>query len=353
MGSLYTNFEEPYIEGAELQTQDKKPAGEPLTVNEYYETLPVARTEAEIETFNEDPSPPKAYILDGVQFKNVDGKLEKKFDAVVLDGGTDTIETATLQSSPALTSQACTAKPTYITLKTIVDQNPTAHIKGTRVRIDTHSEPVQVRYVGDYGRVEFSYSCSTRVSFQVDSWINTGMYIHTGKDIFSKEKLFAWKKDIAAGGKVFNADNIRGTVVRTDGNTLSIDSQRLFWKINQVYGWERRSHNLYNTFPLDTYYPYIGVGGLSGVGRTHIPSAGARYDPLIFHEFGHEVYYRRMLGGAEYERLHQNVTLRGQLPTYPACLGALGWEPWAIEGLCAGMLERFCPLIRALFNLSH
>ena len=341
MGSLYTNFEEPYVEGAELRTQSQKPVGEPLTVDEYYETLPVARTEEEVEAFNEDPSPPKAYILDGVQFKNVDGKLEKKFDAVVLDGGTEYIDTTSAQSQPSLSAQACTVKPTHVILKTVIDTRPTAHIKGTRVRIDTYSEPTQVRYVGDNGRIDFNYSCSTKVSFQVDSWTNTGMYMHTGKDILLRERLFAWKKDIAAGGKVFNADNIRGTTVRTDGDTLSIDSQRLFWKTNQVYDWERRSHSLYDTFPLDTYYPYTGFGGLSGVGRTHIPGAGARLDPLIFHEFGHEVYYRRMLGGAEYGRLHQAVTILGRTPAYPVCLDALGWKPWAIEGHCAGMLEGF------------
>ncbi len=339
-GTLYTNFETPYVEGAELQTQSSKPMGEPLTIDEYYDTLPVAKTEADIEAFNEDPSPPKAYILDGVQFKNVDGKLEQKFDAVVLDSGTENIDTASAQSQPSLTAQACTTKSTYVTLKTVIDQRPADHIKGTRVRINTGTGPMQVRYVGDNGRTTFDYSCSTKVSFEVDAWTNTGIYMHTAQALLT-EKLFVWKGSVAAGGKVFTADNIRGTVVRTDGDTLSIDSQRLFWKINQVYDWERKSHSLYDTFPLDIFYPYIGVGGLSGVGRTNIPGAGARQDRLIFHEFGHEVYYRRMLGGAEYNRLHQDVTLRGKTPAYPACLDALGWKTWAIEGPCAGMLEGF------------
>ena len=345
MGTLYVNFEKPYVAGPELSTQASRSIGEPLTIDDYYDTLPVAKNEAEIRAFNEDSSPPSAYILDGVLFKNVDGKLKEPLSAVVLDSGTQSIDGAAAQTQPSLTAQACTVRPTFVTLKTMIDGRPAYHIKGTRVRIDTLSGPVQVRYVGDYGRVDFNFGCNgyNAVDFEVDAWTTTGMYIHTGKDALGRERIFVWKKNVNTGSRELNADTIRGTVVQTvtDIQLYGRDSQRLFWRMNQVYDWERRSHSLYDTFPLDIYYPYVGVGGLSGVGRTHIPALGALSDPLIFHEFGHEVYYRRMLGGAEYGRLHQDVTLRGGPITYPPCLDALGWNAWNIEGHCAGMLEGF------------
>jgi hypothetical protein len=297
-GTLYVDFEPPLEGSFQAQAADKESA--------------------------------PGVVLDGVRLMGEDGQLEP-LDAIMFNVGSESV------AMPQATD--CTRRLTYVNLKTSVDGQTVNFPVNTRVYISDHTYREQVRLVGNNGRLEFYLGCSTQLHFKVLAWTNTGISMHTG-EIF--EKPVMWKKSERASSGSFSADTVRNRNIQmapSTANAFSRKSQRLFFRVNQVYNWERNASTVYNTFPVNIFYPYIfSNGGLAGIGRIMYGDSFALWDAGIFHEFGHEVYYRRMMGASAYNRAHQEV-MAGLPVSYPACLGALGWTLWGVESNCAGLLE--------------
>jgi hypothetical protein len=327
-GTLYVDFEPPLEGSFQAQAADKGDIiGSPITIEDYYKTLPVAKTPQDFYAHQESAP---GVVLDGVRLMGEDGQLEP-LDAIMFNVGSESV------AMPQATD--CTRRLTYVNLKTSVDGQTVNFPVNTRVYISDHTYREQVRLVGNNGRLEFYLGCSTQLHFKVLAWTNTGISMHTG-EIF--EKPVMWKKSERASSGSFSADTVRNRNIQmapSTANAFSRKSQRLFFRVNQVYNWERNASTVYNTFPVNIFYPYIfSNGGLAGIGRIMYGDSFALWDAGIFHEFGHEVYYRRMMGASAYNRAHQEV-MAGLPVSYPACLGALGWTLWRHEGACAGMLE--------------
>lgn len=130
--------------------------------------------------------------------------------------------------------------------------------------------------------------------------------------------------------------------VATSTSNPQYRSLRVFYKINRVYNWERAvPNNPYSSFPLSVVYPDVALETTrAGYGRMFIDQAFYGTDRTLFHEFGHEVYYRRMLGADTYRYHHEQAVKYGRT-ALPLCAGSIGWTPWKYTDGCAGMLEGF------------
>ncbi|WMT58431.1 hypothetical protein [Truepera radiovictrix] len=327
-GTLYIDFEPPQEGLFQAQAADDGDIiGSPITIEDYYQTLPVAKTPQDLYAHQENAS---GVVLDGVRLVGEDGQLEP-LDAIMFDVGSESV------AMPQATD--CTRRLTYINLKTTVDGQAVNFPVNTRVYISDHTYREQVKLVGNNGRLEFYLGCSTQLHFKVLAWTSTGISMHTG-EVFNKPVM--WKKSERASSGSFNADTVRNRNIQmapSTASSFSRKSQRLFFRLNQVYNWERKASTVYSSFPVDAFYPYISSkGSLAGIGRIMYADGFALYDAGIYHEFGHEVYYRRMMGASAYNRAHQEA-VSGLPVSYPACLGALGWSLWGDESNCAGLLE--------------
>jgi hypothetical protein len=252
------------------------------------------------------------------------------------------VETPDAFDDPALSTQACTPKWTHVNLRLEIDTKSRPVPPNTRVFVSGDA-PDQTRYVKDDGRLDFEFGCGRRIHFRVYAFTSTGMYLHT----HTPGSLASWLKTILPGygAPDFTADSIRNaTVMTTEASDATVSRwiQRIWFRINQVYNWERSAHSVYSTFPLSTFYPsndyFNNVRSRAAVGQIQLVDSDADSDITIVHEFGHEVYYRRLLGASEYN-IHQKA-MEGQA-AFPICAGATYWQIWKFTDGCAGMLEGF------------
>ena len=163
-----------------------------------------------------------------------------------------------------------------------------------------------------------------------------------------------------SGNSPLNAASLQGkSYYLADRNTDSArrNSLRVWYKINQVYNWERSAHNLYDTFPLSTVYPDgnpIIFRSRAHFGRMYIEAGDGTNDATLFHEFGHEVYYRRMLGGASYGGYHRDAVATNNTSA-PACAGYANpflKSYWQTTEGCVAMLEGFAEWFSAVLYSS-
>lgn len=104
MGSAYVNFE-PADEGA-LSAQARQAIGEPTTIEEYFNALPVATNQDELEKIQ--AGEPPAVILDDVVYHTADGTALKPLDAVVFNSPTQITDTQLpTEQKPTLQAAAC------------------------------------------------------------------------------------------------------------------------------------------------------------------------------------------------------------------------------------------------------
>lgn len=319
-GSVYVNFEPP--QEGELQAQAAGIVGEPTTIDEYFATLPVATSKSELEAIQAEAPP--AVIADNVSLSTEDGTSATPIDAVILNSPEEVIETQAVSS--------CANESTYVYLKTAVSGSIVNIPVGTNTAVKIGST-WHIRKVEESGRISFSLGCSTLLTFQVgalDGSGSTGIFMTTGNG-----RTISWSKSIRSWSGAFSADSIRGQVIKMSegADSFSLSTQRLYFRVNQVYNWERKFPKPGQTFDryrVEVYFPYGGAGGLSNYGVINYPDGFAYYDAGIFHEFGHQVYYLRMLGLSEYNQ-RRNGT--------PFCPGSLGWLLWEEGDGCSGLLE--------------
>lgn len=331
-GMLLVNFDPP-LKG-ELQAQAVN-VGEPITHEEYVSALPVVTSLTELKTYDADPPP--ALRLDGVRFPEEDGSLSKPVDLVEYNTGSqigDDLDAIAAQAS------GCPSGNTYVYARTYVGSTVPLPV-GTKVFISGDA-PDQTRYVGANGKLCFTFNSGKRLDFRVQGWTSTGIYLHDGGDGY---RLDSWLRTwFAPSGGTLTASNVLGDEMKLARSASDpwYRALRVFYKINKVYDWERFAPgNPYSSFPLSVVYPDTAVWTTrAGYGRMFVDEGDYGYDPTLFHEFGHEVYYRRMLGASQYERYHQNAINLGNT-TMPVCAGSVGWDVWKITDGCAGMLEGF------------
>lgn len=73
----------------------------------------------------------------------------------------------------------------------------------------------------------------------------------------------------------------------------------------------------------------------------------AVFDGVLFHEFGHLAYYRKMLGAAQYTSEHA-CNLSGSCVSFPACGGCVGHEWNKDIGPEAAMMEGWADFFEAV-----
>lgn len=147
-------------------------------------------------------------------------------------------------------------------------------------------------------------------------------------------RVIIWTATLDPATGNLTADNIRGrnVSIAIGANAFSQKSQRLFWRVHQAWNWERtipKRGSLFN-YVVEIFYPYGGAGGLSNIGVISYPDAFTFSDVGIFHEYGHQAYYLRMLGPDQFNSQRNGIV---------GCLPALGWVLWSNGEGCAGMLE--------------
>lgn len=143
------------------------------------------------------------------------------------------------------------------------------------------------------------------------------------------------------------------TVVGT--NAEAKNTQRLWYKVNQVRNWEREATGV--SFPADVLYPvaaYAGVFGFysadqsrAALGQIQIVYAQALRDDIIFHEYGHLAYYRKVMGASAYNAAH-SCNLSATCVSFPTCGGCIGHNFSTDIGPEAAMIEGYADFFEAI-----
>lgn len=338
VGSLYVNFEPPQT--VSLRTQaDAAPVGEPITLEQYAETLPTASSTDDLKTASANSA--SGVRLQGVRFPEADGRLGKPLDALEFSSG------AQLADAPVASSGTCALTSTHVYLKTMADGAVANFPTGTKVFISgPGTTPDKTTYTDKNGKVSFSFGCDSALYLRVQGLSNTGLQLVTGNDDRGYP-LLIWSKTVSAGpGKVLTAGGLAGDTVQLStaaANSTSRTAQQVYTIVERFRQWDLSSHRLYTsaTFPIATVYPDYDFTARSRAhyGRIFIDAGVATR--TIVHETGHEVYYRRMLGQDSYLRFY-NDAVRHNTFNYPFCSGYfLGTGVWTREEGCVAMLEGF------------
>lgn len=340
---LYVNFEPSHE--SDFQAQAETIIGEPVTLDEYYASLPVLDGLDALEVYGSDK--PGDVIVNDVRFPEENGNLGEPMDIIVSNAGSQ-VGTG----EPSSTAASCTRALTKVFLKSYVDgsfqplpSSTRVYISGDMTAPSSHRTLNQTRHVGAGGALEFTAGCEKTTTFKILAWTQTGIYIHTRT--IDTYPLRTWQTQVVSpSGRINTPTSLRNTTVyaSTKNSASNIQlAQRVFYKVNRVHDWERTSHGLYDTFPLSVVYPdssQIIPRSRAYYGRMYIKPADGAYDPTLFHEYGHEVYYRRMLGESAYQSSHEKAVKTG-LSDFPWCYGSTGWSVWSHVDGCAGMLEGF------------
>ena len=331
-GSTYIDFE-PTNKGI-LSTQAEQIVGEPTTIEEYLDALPIATNESELEKIQTDA--PSAVVLDHVVHYTVDGKVLPPLDAVMLNSPAQVIDTQ-LSAGQEHTLQAAACPPkktTSITLKMSVSGSVVNIPTGLNIAILDDRGVYTIVRSQDGGVVSWPFSCSSFLRFEVQAQpanriVDGGIKMTTGSG-----GIVVWAKRLDAATGNLTADNIRGKNVNITAGASAFGqkSQRVFFRARQVWGWERTIPKRGSRFSyvVEIYYPYGGSGGLSNIGVISYPDSFTFYDPGIFHEYGHQAYYLRVLGLSQFNQLRNKT---------PLCFGSLTWTLWTEGEGCVGMLE--------------
>lgn len=343
--ALFINFGDAMLPTkSRLMTASEATVGEPTSLETYFMGLPRATTAEEVYNYRDSGTP--AFFVDNVRFPQSNGSSGEPVNGLEFGSNPEIISSTT--NSSKLTAQAgCTTKSTYVYLKSTIDGRLLPLPAGTRVEIAAIVSPggpnvKSIKYVGSGGRVAFNLACDDSIYITAEGYTPNGLTVHA-----FASGVYRWNKNIY--GTNLNADSVRGKVLNLgDASVSSVSrlAQRVWFRTNQVYDWERNtpgSPYTNNKFALDIIYPARdwsnNVRSRAAYGQMQIVAGDALDDPTIFHEFGHEVYYRRILGGPLFE--HYSRQAASGSATYPVCIGSLNWYPWKYVDGCTGMLEGF------------
>jgi hypothetical protein len=103
-------------------------------------------------------------------------------------------------------------------------------------------------------------------------------------------------------------------------------------------------------YPVFTYFGIARVSR-AAIGQMQMVYEDANNDDQIFHEFGHEVYYRRMMGDAAYHQAH-SCSASAVCKTFPTCGGCIGHSILKDIGPEAAMIEGWADFFEAVAALN-
>ena len=311
------------------------------TTRTYLNGLPVATTLSDVDGLRASGTP--AFYIENVQFLDDSGSLGEPVTTIELGGSETEVETL----SPAQFG-SCDRASTSVYLKMSTDGRLVPVPDTTRVFITARTTPnanpvTVVKYVGTNGLITFDMACNSSVHFRLEAYMPNGLTMRESR------KTFLWSWGHTLKGTNLNATTVRGRTVNftsTAQSSIARLALTLWFRTNQVYNWERTtpgSPYTNNRFALDIVYPAFDFSNnarsRAAIGQMQITDGDALVTRTIFHEFGHEVYYRRLLGGPAFEDMSRRAVAGNA--HYPLCEGSTRWQPWAYVDGCAGMLEGF------------
>lgn len=140
------------------------------------------------------------------------------------------------------------------------------------------------------------------------------------------------------------------TITVVGANAEAKNTQRIWHKVNQVRNWEHTATGFH--FRSDILYPVYNYGGIANasraaVGQMQIVWDDALRDDILFHEYGHLVYYRRMLGEASYNVEHA-CNISANCTSFPPCDGCIGHNYELYIGPIAAMIEGWADFFEAV-----
>lgn len=354
VGELYVNFEPPQtissdMQATNLKAQAEDSIGEPVTYEEYAKTLPLATSLDDLESASESST--SGVRIEGVRFPEENGELGEPINAIEFSSGTQVGDTSVIPSG------TCTLTSTHMYLKTLVSGQVSSFPAGTKVFISgSGTTPDKTTYTTADGRVSFQFGCASALYIRVQGLSNTGLQTVSGNDE-SGFPLTIWSKSVkAATSRSLTADGLEGDTVQlstTAANSTSTTTQQVYTKVERARQWEISTHDFYTgkTFPISVVYPD---------GNRLIPRSRAHYarmfikggssDYTLYHEFGHEVYYRRLLGADQY-MYYYNRAIATNNTGFPICAGYLnGWTRWEHQENCEAMLEGFADWFERVYR---
>jgi hypothetical protein len=317
---------------------------------------------------------PTTLLVDDIQYMTLDGMLTEPVSAieyflpdtgggVPLPGEIEGIPPGYdgLSAPPGeLYPQAnCGSAPTYVNFRQTIDGVTHFMPQGTYIRAVDYNGALPDRilaegFIGANGRFSFNLNiCDTSswfdrsapdVYFILETRTNNGLTASHGT--FTRRHW--WRT-----GTYFNyspAAIQNMTITVTGANAEARNTQRIWHKTHQVRDWERSATGV--TFPADILYPvsdYMGIADASRafIGQMQIVYAHALYDSVLFHEYGHLVYYRNMLGATNYNSGHAcNIT--ANCIRFPFCGGCLYHDFSKDIGPEAAMIEGWADFFEAL-----
>lgn len=277
-----------------------------------------------------------------------------------------------MQSEAAITAQAayCGTSSTTIFFSQVIDYDysvsPPKPIYGTMPEgtyfraVDNATFTDRILYegfTGASGLTTFSYAnCDPAGSGQPDVYFI--FETRSSKGITAShgtvKRRHWWRTNTYWDYAPSNFDRRR--IVAIGDNAEAINTQRLWYKVNRVYDWNRTALGDNSTFKVDFLYPasdYFGIAtSRAAIGQVQLVYAHANVDDIIFHEFGHEVYYRRMLGDYKYHVSHACAMKSGCTPSFPACGGCIGHSISKNIGPEAAMIEGWAGFFEGVTALN-
>ena len=306
---------------------------------------------------------PDVALIDNVQYILPNGKLSEQMSGIqygVPGTGSGQPSKADLEQNPtpSLSAQyACGTQQVSVTFTNTVDSITRPIPKGTYIRASEQNflpDSIQAEgWIGDNGVFTFPMQiCDSGETFSkgkpdlyfiLETRNNVGLTETHGT--FARRHWWrtnTWNNTSPAA--------INGMTVRITGSNAEAELARQLWyNVNRVNYWHRSAMSSYYTdFPLDVLYPvstYQGIAPLAraAIRQIQIPYATATDTSTVFHEFGHEVYYRQLLGGAAWATYN---TATGA--AFPTCGGCLGHSYTTNSGPEAAMIEGWADFFAAV-----
>jgi hypothetical protein len=265
-------FDAPGVRTAALSVNASEEEGSSIELEAYFESLPRVSDARYVDWYEGDaelaPTStnsaddlPETVVVEGVQYAHEDGSLTEPRWAVehfVFDSGEgepQPDDLSTTANEDTLQTQGCSRVSSYVTFRYTIDKGMTNQAvsslpKGTLVRV-VHHNPwpfghtlLFEGYVGDYGRFDFTLpTCTPSGSDKVDPYFlivgdsNIGLSMHNGFFNYLTE----WRTGVYWD---HDSNDLNNKMIWLDSSSAhSRLDQRVWYKVNRVYNWERVASN--------------------------------------------------------------------------------------------------------------
>jgi hypothetical protein len=323
---------------------------------------------------------PDTLIVENITYQMPDGTESEPFSGVEYylsdtGSGEPTPEQIEGTDIGGLTTQACSSNIVFTTFKQSIDGVMEFMPKGTYVRAVDYNgiwpdRIIEEWYISDYGRFYYDLPTCDTAGGSTPPDIYFIFETRTQKNVNGSsvgDGLTATHGTIARRhwwltGTYYDVTPTSrpvGVAVSVVGvNAEARNTQRLWHKINQVRNWERAQVTPFS-FPVDILYPvstYVGIAPLSRafIGQVQVVYDQALDDDILFHEYGHEVYYRRTMGQVNYN-FGYNCNFAATCFSPPLCGGCLWHDGSKNIGPEAAMIEGWADFFEAvaLYNIPN